>query len=427
MSFPKDFLWGAASASAQIEGAWDQDGRTPSIWDVKMEGKIANDDTCHITCDHYHRYKDDVALMRTIGLKAYRFSVSWSRVLPARGVVNPKGIEFYQSLVRELKAAGIEPMVTLFHSDMPMWVFEDGGWNSERTVTDFTDFAELMVKSLPEVTYWFTMNEPQCFAPDFIELAPGSDEKQVIRVILLSHGEAVSRMRTAANHPLKIGHVIMGIAMEPVPGAVTEEFAYNRTFSDEAGIRGMGWWTDPMLLGRVPEPLKDVISEADIKRINQPLDLFCANVYGSANFMRRPGRPNPLTWPGMPVSHIRMPITPDILYWFARMAYKRYGLPVLFTENGFSNIDFVMRDGKVHDPQRIDYIATYLAGLKRAVEEGIPMEGYLYWSIMDNFEWLYGYDMRFGLIHIDYRTQKRTLKDSAYYYANVIRTNGEEL
>ena len=427
MSFPKDFLWGAASASAQIEGAWDQDGRTPSIWDVKMEGKIANDDTCHTACDHYHRYKDDVALMRTIGLKAYRFSVSWSRVLPARGVVNPKGIEFYQNLVRELKAAGIEPMVTLFHSDMPMWVFEDGGWNSERTVTDFADFAELMVKSLPEVTYWFTMNEPQCFAPDFIELAPESDEKQVIRVILLSHGEAVRRMRTAANHPLKIGHVIMGIAMEPVPGAVTEEFAYNRTFSDEAGIRGMGWWTDPMLLGRVPEPLKDVISEADIKHINQPLDLFCANVYGAANFMRRPGRPNPLTWPGMPVSHIKMPVTPDILYWFARMAYKRYNLPVLFTENGFSNIDFVMRDGKVHDPQRIDYIATYLAGLKRAVEEGVPVEGYLYWSIMDNFEWLYGYDMRFGLIHIDYRTQKRTLKDSAYYYANVIRTNGEEL
>ena len=427
MPFPKDFLWGAASASAQIEGAWDQDGRTPSIWDVKMEGKIANDDTCHTACDHYHRYKDDVALMQTIGLKAYRFSVSWSRVLPARGVVNPKGIEFYQSLVRELKAAGIEPMVTLFHSDMPMWVFEDGGWNSERTVTDFADFAELMVKSLPEVTYWFTMNEPQCFAPDFIELVPESDEKQVIRVILLSHGEAVRRMRAAANHPLKIGHVIMGIAMEPVPGAVTEEFAYNRTFSDEAGLRGMGWWTDPMLLGRVPEPLKDVISEADIKRINQPLDLFCANVYGAANFMRRPGRPNSLTWPGMPVSHIKMPITPDILYWFARMAHKRYGLPVLFTENGFSNIDFVMRDGKVHDPQRIDYIATYLAGLKRAVEEGIPVEGYLYWSIMDNFEWLYGYDMRFGLIHIDYRTQKRTLKDSAYYYANVIRTNGEEL
>lgn len=189
----------------------------------------------------------------------------------------------------------------------------------------------------------------------------------------------------------------------------------------------MGWWLDPILLGQVPAPLQSVLSPKDMERIHQPLDMFCANVYGSANFCQVPGRTNLLTWPGMPKSHINMPIRPDSLYWCAKLAYRRYGLPILFTENGFSNLDFVMRDGKVHDPQRIDYIATYLAGLKRIVEEGVPVEGYLYWSIMDNFEWLEGYDKRFGLIYIDYRTQQRTLKDSAVYYAQVIRTNGEAL
>ena len=427
MSFPKDFIWGAASASAQVEGGWDEDGRSPSIWDVKFAERIARGEDCHTACDHYHRYKEDVALMKEIGLKAYRFSISWSRVLPARGVVNPKGVAFYQDLVKELKTAGIEPMITLFHSDMPLWVFDDGGWCSEQTVTDFADYAELMVRSLPEVQYWFTMNEPQCFAPDFISLVPESEEKQVVRTILLAHGEAVKRMREVASRPLKIGHVIMGMAMEPVPGMVDEETAYKMTFSDIGGIQVMSWWTDPMILGTVPPSLQDTLSAEDIARIHQPLDLFCANVYGSANFYVHPGRPNPFVWPGMPKSHIRMPIRPAILYWFSKFVYHRYGLPVLFTENGFSNIDFVMRDGKVHDPQRIDYIATYLAELKRAVEEGVPVAGYLYWSIMDNFEWMEGYDMRFGLIHIDYRTQKRTLKDSAYYYQHVIATNGEEL
>jgi beta-glucosidase len=427
MSFPKNFIWGAASAAAQVEGAWNEDGKSPSIWDVKFADRIARGEDCHTACDHYHRYKEDVALMKEIGLQAYRFSINWSRVIPQRGVVNPKGISFYQDLVKELKLAGIEPMITLFHSDMPLWAFDDGGWCNEQIICDFADFAELMVRSLPEVQYWFTMNEPQCFGPDFISLKPESDEKQVVRTILLSHGEAVKRMRAASAHPLKIGYVIMGIAVEPVPGVVDEDTAYAMTFTDKAGMKGMSWWTDPMLLGVAPESLMDTLSQEDLERIHQPLDLFCANVYGSANFMDRPGRKNPLTWPGMPKSLIRMPVRPEILYWFSKLVYRRYGLPILFTENGFSNIDFVMRDGKVHDPQRIDYIATYLTGLKRALDEGLPVVGYLYWSLTDNFEWMEGYDMRFGLIHVDYRTQKRTLKDSAYYYHNVIATNGQEL
>lgn len=186
-------------------------------------------------------------------------------------------------------------------------------------------------------------------------------------------------------------------------------------------------WTDPILLGQAPKSMKATLSEEDMEIICQPLDLFCANVYGSANFYDNPGRENPLSYPGIPKSHIGMPFRPECMYYMAKFAWERYHLPVLFTENGFSNIDFVMIDGRVHDPQRIDYIHRYLLSLRRAIEEGILVEGYLYWSIMDNFEWLKGYDLRFGLVYIDYPTQKRILKDSAFYYQQVIESNGENL
>lgn len=432
MGFSKDFLWGAASAAAQIEGGWDEDGRTPSIWDLMPEGKISQDETCHTACDHYHRWREDVNIMKDLGLKAYRFSVSWSRVIPRRGEVNEKGIRFYQNLVDELVKAGIVPMITLFHSDMPQWVFELGGWGSSEVVDEFAFFARTMSQALSDqVSYWFTLNEPQCFLGDYLDLAGKAGDPEAERIayrnILLCHGRAVQELRAAAKRPLKIGMVIMGLVVEPVPGAIDENTAYDLMFSDAGGYLGMTRWIDPMLLGAVPESMSGVLSPEDIEIIHQPLDLFTANVYGSANFYSRPGRPNPLAYPGLPKSYIGMPIRPNCLYYMAKFAWKRYGLPVLFTENGFSNIDFVMRDGKIHDTQRIDYIHTYLLALRRAVDEGIPVEGYLYWSILDNFEWYKGYDMRFGLVYVDYRTQNRILKDSAFDYAEIIRTNGEHL
>lgn len=432
MSFPQNFIWGAASAAAQIEGAWDEDGRSPSIWDMMPKGKINKNETCHIACDHYHRWREDVAIMKQLGLKAYRFSVSWSRVIPRRGEVNETGLRFYQDLVDALTEAGIMPMVTLFHSDMPQWVFESGGWLNPETVDEFAFFAQTMSEALSDkVEYWFTMNEPQCFLPDFLELAGKSGdpeaERAAYRNVLLSHGRGVQELRRGAKHPLKIGMVIMGLTIEPVPGVVDEEFAYSTMFSDQGGFMGMTRWTDPILLGAVPESMSAVISDADMEIIHQPMDLFTANVYGSVNFYDNPGRDNPLSYPGIPKSHIGMPIRPKCLYYMAKFAWKRYGLPVLFTENGFSNIDFVMLDGKVHDPQRADYIHRYLLALQEAVEEGIPVEGYLYWSLTDNFEWFKGYDLRFGLVYIDYRTQERILKDSAYFYAEVIRSNGDNL
>lgn len=427
MSFPKNFYWGAASAAAQIEGGWDEDGRTPSIWDNMPAWKVNKNENPHVACDHYHHWKEDVALMKEIGLKAYRFSISWSRVIPQRNTVNPKGIEFYSDLINELKAAGIEPMITLYHSDLPQWVYDNGGWANEESVEDFAFYARMMIESYSDrVKYWFTMNEPQCMIADFVELS-GADENTAYRLMLLAHGRAVQEMRKAASQPLKIGHVIMGMVVEALPGMLPEEYATGMTFSDMGGFMGMLRWTDPMLLGEVPESMKDVLSAEDMSIIHQPLDLFCANIYGSANFYDNPGRENRLSYPGIPKSHIGMPIRPECIYYLAKFAWERYGLPILFTENGFSNIDFVMLDGAVHDPQRIDYIHRYLLSLKKTVEEGIPVEGYLYWSIMDNFEWLKGYDLRFGLIYVDYPSQKRTMKDSAYYYRDVIAANGENL
>lgn len=427
MGFPKEFLWGAASAAAQIEGAWDEDGRTPSIWDNMPEGRIHKNETCHTACNHYHHWKEDVELMKQMGLKAYRFSISWSRVIPQKGVVNPKGMEFYRNLTDALCEAGIEPMITLYHSDMPQWMFDLGGWNSDECIGEFAFFARVMTEALSDkVRYWFTMNETQCMLPDFMELA-GGDENAAYRRMLLAHGTAVKAMRAAAKQPLKIGMVVMGMVVEALPGIISEEQAAAMTFSDMGGFLTMLRWTDPIMLGRVPESMKEVLSGEDMEVIHQPLDLFCVNVYGSANFYDRPGRENPLSYPGIPKSQIGMPIRPECMYYMAKFAWERYHLPVLFTENGFSNIDFEMTDHKVHDPQRIDYIRRYLLSLRRAVEEGIPVEGYLYWSVMDNFEWFKGYDMRFGLIYIDYPSQRRILKDSAYYYRDVIAANGENL
>lgn len=424
MSFPENFLWGAASAAAQIEGGWNEDGRTPSIWDDMPAWKVNKNETPHIACDHYHRWREDVALMKEIGLKGYRFSVSWSRVIPKKNTVNAKGVKFYSDLIDALLDARIEPMITLYHSDMPQWVYDRGGWASEETVEDFAFYARTLVEAFSDrVKIWFTMNEPQCLLSRYKDISE-SGERTAYRLLLLAHGRAVQEMRKAAGRPLQIGHVIMGVVAEPVPGVISEEAAVEMTFSDLGGFMGMLRWTDPMLLGKTPESMKSVLSEEDIAVIYQPLDLFCVNLYGSANFYDNPGRENRLSYPGIPKSHIGMPIRPECMYYLAKFAWERYGLPILFTENGFSNIDFVMLDGKVHDPQRIDYIRRYLLSLEKAVGEGIPVMGYLYWSIMDNFEWLKGYDLRFGLIYIDYPTQKRTMKDSAFYYRDVIRSNG---
>lgn len=434
MSFPKDFLWGSASAAYQIEGAYDEDGKAPGIWDALSEGHVKYNENGNTACDHYHRYKEDVAIMKELGMKSYRFSVSWPRVMSAKGVVNEKGLEFYKNLVNELVAAGIEPLVTLFHWNLPMWMYEMGGWRTEQVAEEFAEYTKVVVEALSDkVRYWMTINEPQLFAgTGHVDgnHAPFVKEPEnfntITRNIMLSHGRAVQTIREYTKQSCKIGMAPTGGCFLPKSDSPEDvEDARYRTYEGE-GPNGNIWWADPIVLGKVPEGLKDTLSEADLAIIHQPLDFYGFNIY-TANQYWDDGKENPYVYDGQPRTSFDWVIAPRCLYYAPKFHYERYGLPILITENGMANSDFVMLDGKVHDPQRIDFIHRYLRELKRAVDEGVPVIGYQYWSILDNFEWAEGYERRFGLVYVDYRTKERTIKDSAYFYADVIKTNGENL
>lgn len=434
MGFSKDFLWGTASAAFQVEGAHDADGKAPGIWDALAEGHVKYNQNGNTACDHYHRYKEDVAIMKELGIKSYRFSVSWPRVMSDPGVVNEKGLRFYVELVNELTAAGIEPLVTLFHWNLPMWMYELGGWRSERVIDEFAEYTRVVVEALSDkVTYWMTINEPQLFvgaghvdghhAPFVKE--PENFSK-ITRIVMLTHGKAVETIRRHAKKAPKVGMAPTGSCSLPKDDSPEEiEKARWRTYEGE-GPNGNIWWADPIVLGRVPEGLKDVLSAEDIERIHQPLDFYGFNIYTASEFWSS-SADNPHVYDGMPRTAFDWVIAPECMYYAPKFHYERYGLPVMITENGMANNDFVMLDGKVHDPQRTEFIHRYLLNLKKAVEDGVPVIGYQYWSILDNFEWAQGYEKRFGLVYVDYRTKERTIKDSARFYAEVIRTNGENL
>lgn len=443
--FPDGFLWGAASAAAQVEGAYAADGRTPSIWDVVYPGNTAYNEHPHVACDHYHRYKEDVALMKALGLKTYRFSVSWSRVIPGGvGAVNPKGIAFYQNLVAELLAAGIEPIVTLYHWDLPYILHRQGGWMNDNMPDWFAAYTKVVVDALSDgVRYWCTINEPQCFVGLGYEQgvhAPFYREKPslaaITRNVLLSHGRAVLAIRKYAKTTPLVGFAPCGkvyLPDEESPEAI--QAAYDKTFGPPESAFDIAWFCDAPILGKFPQAVCDylgveqVLTETDMETVHQKLDFFGFNIYNGHSLTKQPehGSFSGTYQQGCPVTAMDWPITPDALYWSAHFTHTRYQLPVLFTENGMANADFVMGDGKVHDPQRIDFLRGYLTGLKRAIAEGVPVMGYTYWSILDNYEWALGYSKRFGLVHVDYQTQTRTLKESAFWYRDVIATNGADI
>lgn len=436
MGFSKDFLWGAATAAYQVEGGYLDDGKGPGIWDALSDGHVVHGDNGNVSTDHYHRYKEDVALMEEIGLKAYRFSISWPRVIPEEGKVNEKGLAFYSDLVDELLAVGIVPMVTLFHWNLPMWAHEKGGWTWDGISDAFADYVKIVVDALSDrVQYWMTINEPQCFigagylggvhAP-FLQVIDKVPE--LTKNTLYAHGKAVSAIRAHAKKSPLIGFAPTGSYFTPEADTPEEiEKARCATYEETMPF-GCSWWMDPVLLGTIPQGLQGILTEEDMKIIYQPLDFCGFNLYNSNNYNDPyDGSQNPKIYSGMPRTAMGWPITPEALYWIPRFHYERYHLPILITENGMANIDFVMSDGKVHDPQRIDYMRRYIKEVKRAVDDGIPVIGYLYWSLLDNFEWAEGYDKRFGLIYVDYQTLKRTLKDSARFYAEIIRANGENL
>ncbi|MBR0353996.1 MAG: family 1 glycosylhydrolase [Oscillospiraceae bacterium] len=433
--FPENFLWGAASAAAQIEGGWNDGGRTPSIWDAAPKSKIKHGEDCHTACDHYHRWREDVALMKELGLKSYRFSISWSRVIPSEGKVNEEGLRFYSDLVDALIAVGIEPLVTIFHWDMPLWVYEKGGWLSESIVPLFRDYTRVVVEALSDrVTWWMTINEPGCFimngylqgvhAPfkrDYLALS------KLTRNCMLAHAAAVKAIRQYAKKPPKVGVAFSSSAYVPKSEEKADvETARKKSVETSNGLMANRWWMDPMILGK-PVRAYGVYGsrQKDMAEIAQPLDFMGLNIYSSMNYgdwgdtERAPAE--------TPRNSLGWVIDGRVMYWNVKFIYERYHLPIMITENGLAANDAVSLDGAVHDPNRTDFIRRYLGQLKRAVAEGIPVLGYQHWSIMDNFEWAEGYGPRFGLVYVDYATQKRIVKDSAWEYKKIIETNGAYL
>ncbi|HEY32753.1 MAG TPA: beta-glucosidase [Dehalococcoidia bacterium] len=450
MSFPNDFTWGAATASYQIEGGAYEDGKGLSVWDTfcQQPGKIWGGNTGDVACDHYHRYQEDARLMKELGLKAYRFSVSWPRVLPEGiGVVNEKGLDFYDRLVDALLENGIEPWLTLFHWDYPQSLFQKGGWLNRDSSDWFAEYTGVVVDKLSDrVSHWMTMNEPQVFITIGHQSgyhAPGfnldfSEVLVAAHNTLLAHGKAVQVIRAHARTRPNVGAVHATSIYFPDTEAQADiEAARNRMFSvREKNCWSNTWFADPMILGGYPEDGLRLfgsdlpeIPDGDMETICQPLDFYGLNNYegravraagdGGAEIVKRPDGP--------PLTTMEWQVTPRGYYWGPRFLFERYRLPIVVTENGMANCDWVHRDGMVHDPQRIDYLARYLGELSRAIEEGVVVKGYFVWTLMDNFEWAFGYRQRFGIVHVDYATQKRTPKDSAYWYKDVIASNGSIL
>jgi len=450
--FPANFTWGAAAASYQIEGAWNEEGKGLSVWDMvtRQPGRIWENDTGNTACDHYHRYREDVALMSEIGLQAYRLSISWPRVIPAgTGGINHAGLDFYDKLIDELLSKNITPWVTLFHWDFPYDLFLRGGWLNADSPKWFADYTAVVVDRLSDrVAHWMTLNEPQCFigmghlklenehAP-FLKLGM-TEALLAAHHSLLAHGLSVQTIRARARKAPLVSWAPMGCIYCPATESPGDIAAARRATNDvyDGHFWNNRWFGDPVVLGRYPEEgLKAYakwlpkFADGDFEIIRQPLDFYGLNIYsGTLVKADADGKPVVVTQPpGHSHTHFNWKLTPEALYWGPKFFAEQYNLPIVITENGMSNCDWVSLDGKVHDPQRIDFLNRYLLALQRAISEGVDVRGYFQWSILDNFEWAEGYKHRFGLIHVDYETLKRTIKDSAYWYREVIHTNGASL
>jgi beta-glucosidase len=450
MTFPKHFVWGTAAASYQIEGAAQEDGKGLSVWDMfsKKPGAVWNGHTGDVACDHYHRYPEDVALLKAMGVQAYRLSVAWPRVLPEGvGTPNSAGLAFYDRLVDALLAAGIEPWVTLFHWDYPLALYYRGGWLNRDSVDWFADYASLVTNKLSDrVTNFMTLNEPQVFigAGHFEgRHAPGDQLRfrEVLRAghhALLAHGKGVQAIRAAAKKPPRVGFAPVGQPKLPATDSRADiEAARKATFvANQRSTWINSWWMDPVYLGEYPAdgwrffgPDVPSLRPGDMELINQDLDFFGINIYeGFTVRAAADGSPEPVPYPvGHAITGFDWNVTPAALYWGPRFFHERYKKPIVITENGISCRDWVSLDGKVHDPGRIDYMHRHLLEFERAGTDGVPIEAYFHWSFIDNFEWAQGYKQRFGLIYCDYPTGKRIPKDSAAWYAEVIRSNGASL
>ena len=450
-SFPPDFWWGAATAAYQIEGAANEDGRKPSVWDTfsRVPGHVKNGDTGEVACDHYHRFKDDVKLMAELGIKHYRFSISWPRIIPdGRGAVNEKGVDFYRRLTDTLLDHGITPHATLFHWDSPQ-ALEDlyGSWRSREMAKDFAEYCSQTVKRLGDrITNWMTINEIYCFTymgygvGKVTQHAPGTvvkSRKEVLQTVhhaLLAHGMGCQAIRAATPKPASVSLVVNFDSYIPVIETPENIEAAKRAFVAE---EHNGTVLVPALTGAYqPQALEALganapeVQPGDMKTIAQPLDVLGYNIY-TGSYVRAAGNargyeilPLPREYPQMHMPWLNF--VPESLYWGVRMISDALGkkdLPVLITENGCATEDDVTATGEVFDLSRVMYLRSYLRNAHRAVSEGYPLKGYFHWSLLDNFEWSWGYTRRFGITHVDYATQRRTPKQSFRWYQKVIQEN----
>jgi beta-glucosidase len=452
LPFPQGFTWGAATAAYQIEGAAGADGRGLSVWDTfsHTPGKVHGGDTGDVACDAYHRYPQDVALMASLGLGAYRFSVSWPRIQPAgRGAVNQRGLDYYRALLDELAGRGIAAAATLYHWDLPQALQDDGGWAVRDTAQRFAEYAAIVAEALGDrVARWITLNEPQVVASHGYrtgEHAPGLRDAAAAAAathhLLLGHGLAAQALRATA------GGAPVGITLDLHPvlvlGEVSEAVEHGRAVTD-ASMNGL--ILEPLLTGRYPEqarpgllPPEGLIAAGDMETISQPLDFLGINYYsavylraGDPQDLRRNEEPARCGTPGVveyrPDRLERTPmgwlVDPEGLYeLLMRLSKDAPGLPLFVTENGCAAEDYIGPDGAVNDAERVRFLHRHLDAAARAIRDGANLAGYYVWSLLDNFEWAWGYQKRFGIVFVDFETQRRIPKASARFYADVVRAN----
>ncbi|MDX2131830.1 MAG: GH1 family beta-glucosidase [Planctomycetota bacterium] len=448
--FPPGFVWGAATSSYQIEGSSGEQERGRSVWDafVARPGAVYSGHTGEVACDHVRRLDEDLGLMEAMGLGAYRFSVSWPRVVPqGLGRVNDRGLDFYDRLVDGLLARGITPWATLFHWDYPLALYHRGGWLNRESASWFAEYAGRVAARLSDrVTHWMTINEPQVVAQlghaDGTH-APGvrlsrAEQLTVVHNMLRAHGLGTQAIRAGATRPVRVGWAPVGHIASPADeDPATIEAARAETFRvKRENLWNNTWFSDPVCLGRYPEDGLHAyagslpeIHAGDMESICQPLDFYGVNIY-SGSLVRRGANgaaeavPTP---PGAARTSFNWFVTPEVLRWGPRFIFERYRLPVVITENGMANLDWMTSEGEVPDAQRIDFTRRYLRALHQAIRDGADVRGYFHWSLMDNFEWAEGYKERFGLIYVDFPSQERTLKLSAHWYRTVIESNGRAL
>jgi beta-glucosidase len=441
VSFPTDFLWGAATASYQIEGAWNEDGKGESIWDrfSHEEGNIRNGDTGDVACNHYHRYEEDIDLMRQLALGGYRFSISWPRILPdGKGTVNSKGLDFYNRLVDGLLSAQIEPLVTLYHWDLPAVLQDEGGWANREIVEHFSRYAGIVTEALGDrVKRWVVFNEPAVFTlAAYIAgihppaLRDGALGMRASHIANLAQAEAF-RVMKATGRAQSVGTTLS--MSSAYPASESEE---DRAAAERYHALTNVWFLQPLLKGTYPEPFvrpldlaRIGVEDGDMEKVRADLDFIGINLYTRAVVAHDEGDAQrglrEVRLPDAPRTEMGWEVYPESLYtMIKRIASDYEGKPLYITENGCSYGDSPDPQGIVNDERRIDYYRGYLAGVAKAIQEGAPVKGYFAWTLMDNFEWTFGYSQRFGLVYVDHETQKRTIKNSGYWYRDAIRNSG---